>query len=51
MMGWQSKFVKLLYEFEFNQARLYMKKGSGTVDTYETHNYTQNLFFQDPDRV
>jgi len=47
--GLAIKFVKLLYEFEFNSARLYMKKGSGTVDTYETHNYTQNVF-QDSDQ-
>ncbi len=38
------KFVKLLYEFEFNSARLYKKKGSGTRDVNEDHNYVQSIY-------
>jgi hypothetical protein len=38
------KFIKLLYEFEFNSARLYKKKGSGTIDVNEDHNYVQSIY-------
>jgi len=38
------KFIKLLYEFEFNSARLYKKKGSGTRDVNEDHNYIQSIY-------